>query len=78
MYTGSAKKYRGSRTNYLRQCHGAAELMAEYLLRLETVGVRPGEGACFDEITCTSEQAESIERIFRELCLERGLKMREN
>ncbi len=79
MPTFPVKKYGGSLTNNLQQSRAAAELMTEYLQRLEAVGIKTGEGACFDEIVCTSlEQSESVNHIFRELCLEHGLKMKEN
>ncbi len=80
MHVGPVKTYyEGTLSDYLQQCRAGSELMAEYLRRLETVGITPGGGACFDEIVCTSpEQSESIDRIFRELCAERGLEIRES
>lgn len=75
----TVKTHGGLLSDYLRQCHTGGELMAEYLRRLEAVGIKPyGEGACRDEIVCTPEQAVSTARIFRELCEERGLKIRES
>ncbi len=70
--------YDGSLIDYLQQCHTVGEFMAEYFKRLEAVGIRP-EAPFFDEIVCTSpEQSELVDRIFRELCEERSLEIRES
>ncbi len=78
MRVGPVKTYYGGAlTNYLRQCNTGGELMAEYLRRLEAIGVK-SEAPFFDEIVCESaEQSESVDRLFRELCEERGLEIME-
>ncbi len=70
--------YKASLTDYMAQSRAASELMAEYLRCLEVIGIRLGEGAGFDEIVCTSQQAKSAMHIFHKLCEERGLTVKES
>ncbi len=71
--------YITSLAQHTAQDHAANELMAEYLRRIAVVGLHVGGGSCSDEIVRTSpEQAESADRIFCELCEERGLEIKEN